>query len=107
MAGYYSLSKFQKMARPKTAGERNEQLMMDKVGTLIVTTIITASCQARKQLERTSDPVEKLRCLCLSRGANGILGLGRWGQCRAEYGVSSRVFNTVMPVCFVFSLHYF
>ena len=32
MAGSYSLSKFQKMARPKTAGERNEQLMMDKVG---------------------------------------------------------------------------
>ena len=32
MAGSYSLSKFQKMARPKTAGERNEQQMMDKVG---------------------------------------------------------------------------
>ena len=31
MSGY-SLSKFQKMTRPKTAGERNEQLMMDKVG---------------------------------------------------------------------------
>ena len=30
MSGY-SLSRFQKMARPKTAGERNEQLMMDKV----------------------------------------------------------------------------
>ena len=61
MAGY-SLSKFQKMARPKTAGERNEEVMKDK---------------ARKQMEKTTDPVEKLRCFCLSRGANGILGLGR------------------------------
>ena len=55
-------SRFQKMTRPKTAGERNVQHMMDK---------------ARKEMERTKDPVEKLRCFCLSRGANGILGLGR------------------------------
>jgi len=48
--------------RPKTAGERNEALMMDK---------------AKKAMEKTTDPGEKLRCYCLSRGATGILGLGR------------------------------
>ena len=65
--------------RPKTAGERNESVMMDK---------------ARKEMEKTKDPTEKLRyfnqyktylinndnfcrCFCLSRGASGILGLGR------------------------------
>jgi hypothetical protein len=34
------------MSRPKTAGERNETLMVEK---------------AKKAMERTKDPVEKLR----------------------------------------------
>ncbi|XP_023325602.1 calcyphosin-like protein isoform X2 [Eurytemora carolleeae] len=48
--------------RPKTAGERMESQMIDK---------------AKKDLERTTDPIEKLRCLCLSRGNAGIVGIGR------------------------------
>ena len=65
------------MSRPKTAGERNESIMVEK---------------AKKAMEKTKDPVEKLRfvwkkcmlkisqscrCFCLSRGSTGILGLGR------------------------------
>lgn len=33
--------------------------------------------KAKKQLQTCQDPVEKLRLQCLSRGANGIKGLGR------------------------------
>ncbi|TGZ75246.1 hypothetical protein CRM22_000487 [Opisthorchis felineus] len=33
--------------------------------------------KAKKRLEKATDPLEKLRNVCLSRGANGIVGLGR------------------------------
>ena len=32
---------------------------------------------AKKKLQVTTDPMEKLRLQCLSRGAAGIKGLGR------------------------------
>lgn len=33
---------------------------------------------ANKALSKATDPVEKLRLQCLSRGASGIKGLGRY-----------------------------
>ncbi|GFU43131.1 calcyphosin-like protein [Nephila pilipes] len=50
------------MPRPLSAQTRNEQVMKEK---------------ASKKLMVTDDPIEKLRLLCLQRGARGILGLGR------------------------------
>ncbi|TRY75194.1 hypothetical protein TCAL_10435 [Tigriopus californicus] len=48
--------------RPRTAGDRVESDLKER---------------ANRSMMNTKDPVEKLRFFCLSRGATGILGLGR------------------------------
>ncbi|GIY84788.1 calcyphosin-like protein [Caerostris darwini] len=50
------------MPRPVSAQTRNEQVMKER---------------ASKKLMTADDPIERLRLLCLQRGARGILGLGR------------------------------
>ncbi|GFW46747.1 calcyphosin-like protein [Trichonephila clavipes] len=49
------------MYRPMSAQTRNENLMR---------------ASATRRLARATDPIEKLRLLCLQRGSSGILGLG-------------------------------
>lgn len=53
------------MFRPQSAQSRQESEMAAK------------SLRELQSLGNSSDPVQRLRLLCLSRGANGILGLGR------------------------------
>ena len=50
------------MNRPKTAGESREEEL---------------KANAKRELAKATDPVEKLRYYCLSRGVNGLLGMGR------------------------------
>ncbi|KAI1280804.1 Calcyphosin-like protein [Halotydeus destructor] len=50
------------MPRPVTAQTKSELAMADKAG---------------RALAYTKDPVERLRLLCLKRGATGIIGLGK------------------------------
>ena len=50
------------MPRPISAQTKNERVMADK---------------ATRALVYAKDPVERLRLLCLQRGATGILGLGK------------------------------
>ena len=49
--------------RPQTSGARAEAEMKDK---------------AARAMANAKDPVEKLRLFALSRGAKGIMGLGRY-----------------------------
>jgi len=49
-------------SRPQSGAAHREQQMIS---------------QSKRQLAVTSDPLEKLRLICLSRGASGIMGLGR------------------------------
>lgn len=53
------------MFRPQSATSRQETEMASK------------SLRDLQALGAGGDPIEKLRLLCLSRGASGILGLGR------------------------------
>uniref|UniRef100_A0A646QDA1 Calcyphosin n=1 Tax=Hemiscolopendra marginata TaxID=943146 RepID=A0A646QDA1_9MYRI len=50
------------MFRPQSAQTRNENALRSK---------------SLRQLAVTSDPIERLRLMCLSRGSSGIIGLAR------------------------------
>jgi hypothetical protein len=62
------------MNRPKSAMSRNEEEMVAK---------------ARIKLQTEKDPIERLRLLCLQRGAAGILGFGKYVQRNNHYALSS------------------
>ena len=60
---FLDLKKKAKMnSRPQTSTSRNEAELKSK---------------ALKEMAKTKDPVEKFRLFALSRGAKGIMGMGR------------------------------
>lgn len=56
------------MLRPQSSSSRQENEMASK------------SLRELQALGSSADPVQRLRLICLSRGATGILGLGRYDQ---------------------------
>ncbi|KAE8737237.1 hypothetical protein FOCC_FOCC017304, partial [Frankliniella occidentalis] len=58
---FFRLSAGMMWSRPQSGNSHRESMMMS---------------EARRQVSVTACPLERLRLICLSRGASGIMGLG-------------------------------